>query len=86
MHLKEVIKTFPASADPYIAEIKHKYKITDIENCNGAIIFGAELVGTKFARTFKSLGIQILAISDNNKDKWGQSIDRRDSGNSPPKK
>lgn len=46
------------------------------EGCNGAVIFGAGLYGRRLAGILTSYGYPVFAFADNNRDLWGNAIER----------
>lgn len=52
-------------------------KINNILMClnNGLCVWGAGQIGTKYIKFFKEIGLDILAIMDNNSNIWGERIE-----------
>lgn len=71
----EFYRRIPRSKKTYIKKLKKKFSISDISDCEGAILFGTEALGRKTLLRFRKAGIRISALSDNDKNKWGKAID-----------
>jgi FkbM family methyltransferase len=72
--LADFYRTLPETTDTFIESLQKRFGIIDLKDCNGAVIFGSENLGTKLAAIFADSGIHISGFCDNNNKKWGQKI------------
>ncbi len=69
-------KRIPRSKEAYSRLIRKTFNVPGkLSGFQNAILFGAENLGKKTLASFRKKGINILAFSDNDKNKWGSLVE-----------
>jgi FkbM family methyltransferase len=75
--LDDVLKLNPGSNAHQIEILQKEYRISRIEDLQGAVVFGAAILGTQVANTLENSGIRVFGFADNDPTRWNGTHEGR---------
>jgi len=72
-YIEEILSQIPTSCEEWVEDVKRRFGIHHFFENKKCILFGAAQLGKKFYDIFNDIGVEVVAVTDNNENLWGQS-------------